>query len=137
MIQQFVDRFIENKEAVLANIRQAPPYSYRDVVEIALRHAVTDDYGQPDPSRIHELDDGDYQGTLVFVIAATGYQPYDYWYVKVSYGSCSGCDTLQAISDSMPYESRFEGKPAPESAVQDYYTLVLHIVQSLKPMQDE
>lgn len=59
--------------------------------------AAIDECDAPHPERIHQIDDGDYQGTLIFVIGAGGYQPSRYWYVKVGYGSCSGCDTLQAI----------------------------------------
>ena len=33
------------------------------------------------------------------MIPEEGYQPSDYWYVRVSYGSCCGCDTLQSITD--------------------------------------
>ena len=43
-------------------------------------------YGGPGLERIHRIDDGDYQGTLVFVIGGKGYQLSTYWYVKVSYG---------------------------------------------------
>ena len=71
-----------------------------------------DEYGDPDPNRIHEIDDGDYQGTLVYVIAAKDYQPDDYWYVKIGYGSCSACDTLEAIrnfSDEKPTPEQVEG----------------------------
>lgn len=67
------------------------------------------------------------QGALVYVIGATGYQPDKYWYVKVGYGSCSGCDTLEAIRE---YQ---DGKPT-ERQVNKYMTLALHIVQGLRLM---
>jgi hypothetical protein len=92
-----------------------------------------DRYGEPDPTRIHQIDDGDYQGTLLFVIAASGYQPSDYWYVKVGYGSCSGCDTLQAIDGYGGYSDEAPSK----DQVDDYMTLALHIIQGLKSMQGE
>lgn len=50
--------------------------------------------------------------------------------MKVGYGSCSGCDTLEAIRD---YSSE---KPTPEQ-VKDYMALALHIVQGLKKMGDD
>lgn len=42
------------------------------------------------------IDDGDYQGTLMFLIPKDYYQPSesDYLLTFVSYGSCSVCDTL-------------------------------------------
>lgn len=84
-------------------------------------------YGMPDHERITQVNYGDYQGTLVFVIGGHGYQPSveDHWYTSVSYGSCSGCDTLQGISC---YES---GLPT-EEQVQDYWTLCLHMIQKMK-----
>jgi hypothetical protein len=89
-------------------------------------------YGKynPDPERIHVIDDGDYQGTLVYVIGSKNYQPDVYWYVKVSYGSCSNCDTLAAIRDNA-------NTPPTAEQIKDYITLALHIVQGLKEMEDE
>ena len=50
---------------------------------------------------ITEIDDGYYQGTLLFLIPRKTYQPSEYEYLMtyVGYGSCPGCDTLQAIQD--------------------------------------
>lgn len=50
---------------------------------------------------ITEIDDGNYQGTLLFLIPRKTYQPSEYEYLMTyaEYGSCSGCDTLQAIQD--------------------------------------
>ena len=41
---------------------------------------------------IHEIDDGDYQGTLLYLIPFTTYQPTEYEYLMTytDYGSCSG-----------------------------------------------
>ena len=75
--------------------------------------------------------DGSYSGTLVYVIGEGGYEPSDYWYVKISYGSCSGCDTLQRILDDLWDEE------AKEQQTQDYMTLALHVVQGLKKMGDD
>jgi hypothetical protein len=54
-----------------------------------------------DLDRIHEIDDGDYQGTLLFLIPFKSYQPCENEYLMtyVGYGSCCVCDTLQAIQD--------------------------------------
>ena len=82
-----------------------------------------DEYSTMDPKRIHDIDDGDYQGTLLFVIAAAGYRPSNYWATKVSYGSCSSCDTLDSIRDDSPSGS---------ARVDAYMTLCLHMVQQIK-----
>lgn len=127
MIQELVNRFMLNKEFVLASLKQGHP-SYKSLVKLVVE-AVTDDNDyELDPERIHVIDDGDYQGTLLFVIASKGYQPSKYWAVYVGYGSCSGCDTLQGIRE----ESRWDSKEPTDSQVNDYWTLALHIVQRMK-----
>lgn len=132
MIQEFVDKFIASEHDIKAKFAEKHPDSYQDIVRLVIEtiSADTSDYDSPDPDRIHTINDGDYQGTLVFVIGAGGYQPSQYWYVKIYYGSCSGCDTLEAISS---YSSE---PPTPEQ-VNDYWTLALHVCQGLGAMQEE
>jgi len=127
MIDEFVKRFDEKRTELADVFREKHPYSYIDVVRAVVKAMHTDDYDSIDPERIHQIDDGDYQGTLLFVIAATGYQPSNYWYVKVDYGSCSGCDTLMAIHD-------YGDDPPTDKQVSDYMTLALHVVQGLRKM---
>lgn len=131
MITEFVERFMAGKPKLEAMFSEEHPDNYKAIVEAVVTLLNNgEDYGSPDPERIHELDDGEYQGTLVYVIAASGYQPSNYWYVKVSYGSCSGCDTLERIRD-------YWGDKPTEEQVRDYMTLALHIVQGLKKMGDD
>ncbi len=99
-------------------------FSYESLLKLALETVAeeSDEYGDPDPSKIRCIDDGDYQGTLLFIVPARGYQPNNYWAVKVFYGSCSYCDTLEGIqSDSGDREKQ----------VNDYYTLCLHMIQGM------
>ena len=44
------------------------------------------------------IDNGDYQGTIMFLIPFDTYQPCEWEYLMtyIGYGSCSGCDALQA-----------------------------------------
>jgi hypothetical protein len=130
MITEFTDRFIASREQVESRLRAGHPEDYKALVRLVVETVGTDDYGQPDPKRIHQIDDGDYQGTLVFVIGAGGYQPSDYWYVRVSYGSCSGCDTLEAVRG-------YRDEAPDDEAVKEYWTLCLHIAQNLRAMQGE
>ncbi len=129
MIQEFVDRFMAKKPELEAKFREAHPSEYVDIVKAVVETVTTDQYDDMDPSRIHTIDDGEYQGTLLFVIAAKGYQPSDYWSVFVSYGSCSGCDTLRAIND-------YGSDPPTDDQVSQYMTLALHIVQGLKKISE-
>ena len=50
-------------------------------------------------SRITEIDDGDYTGTLLYIIPFDVCVPChnEYFMTYVEYGSCSCCDTLQGI----------------------------------------
>ncbi len=61
------------------------------------------------------------------MIPAGGYQPSDFWYVVVGYGSCSGCDTLEAIRS-------YEDTPPSVEQINDYMGLALNIVQGIKKM---
>jgi len=129
MIDKFVTAWEARKGEIRAALAAGHPGDYKALVTTVVRAlgaALEDgDYERPDPERVHQIDDGDYQGTLVFVIAATGYQPSTYWYVMVSYGSCSGCDTLEAIKN-------YDDAPPTAEQLDKYMTLALHIVQGLK-----
>lgn len=99
MIPEFVAAWESRKDVVRAAFAAEIPDSYEDIVKIVIGaiadrlDEVDDDFGRapaPDPKRIHTINDGDYGGTMVFVIGAKGYQPSTYWGVSVDYGSCSG-----------------------------------------------
>ena len=95
MNKQFVENFMSSKD-ILKDKLDKHPNSYLDLVTLFVEVVCSK---RLDPKRIHEIDDGDYQGCLVYVIAEKGYQPSSYWYLKVEYGSCSHCDTLQGTCD--------------------------------------
>lgn len=128
MIQKFVDRFMAAKDSIRAGFASNRPGDYEEIVKAVVKAITSDEYEDIDPERIHKIDDGHYQGTLLFVIASKNYQPSIYWYVFIGYGSCSGCDTLESINI---------GSEIPTSDELDQYmTLALHIVQKLKEMKD-
>ena len=123
MIQAFVDKFMEAKPELgerLAREARNYMFDYEKLVR-----AVVETIGAPlDPERIQEINWGDYQGTLFFVIGEKGYQPSSFWTVKVDYGSCSGCDTLEAIKSDY--------QDGGEEQKRQLLELALHIVQGLK-----
>lgn len=129
MIQEFVDRFMADKPRLRAVFTTEHP-EYGDIVAEVVESIRDKEktWGSPDPKRITKIDHGDYQGTLVYVIGEGGYQPDQYWTVKMDYGSCSVCDTLQAIRGNS------FGSPTKEQ-VDDYMTLALHIVQQIKEIE--
>lgn len=102
----------------LAEAEGLDNYEYIDLVRLAFTvffNADSDELGlRVNTARITQIDDGDYQGTLLFVIPFDTYQPEEREYLMtfVGYGSCSGCDTLlnlQATSDVIGKEDTLSG----------------------------
>lgn len=125
MIQPFVDKLISSRESVINGLKDKRPSSYDDLVaRLVTLLSDPNEYRSPDPERITVIDDGDYQGTRLFVIGATGYQPSQYWSIMVDYGSCSGCDSFEANREwsDEPSDKEAEGN----------YTMMLHMVQSMR-----
>lgn len=133
MIDEFVAAWEKRRNEVEAVFFEKHPEEYIDVVRAVvsiLSDAYDYDYESPDPSRIHEINDGDYQGTLLYVVGANSYQPSVYWWVMVDYGSCSGCDALEGIRSC-------GDDPPTAGQVEQYMTLALHIVQKLKRLDGD
>ena len=99
-------------------------YLVEKVISIIFNDEDADYNHKWDAGNITAIDNGDYQGTLLFVIPKDGYQPdeTDYLITFVNYGSCSGCDTLLAIQ-----EWKENAKPT-EEQVKDYMTLCKDLV---------
>ena len=107
---------------------------YKDLLVIALEtiynnYDSIDQYLETiDLNSITEINDGDYQGTLVYLIPFDKYQPNaeDYLMTYVEYGSCSYCDTLQNIK----YDS--------STQIDDLMTLCRDmIVRLIRPYNDD
>lgn len=106
-------------------------FAYQVIVKKLFELVLTPDHDYVDEFNLETLrviDDGHYQGTQLFVIAHETYQPeeQDYVVTSVSYGSCSGCDTLERIF-SYDY-----GELPDDKQVEDLMTLALHLVQRAK-----
>ena len=127
-----VNQWEENKHLLESHFKSTPQSeysSYKSIVELVFTLCTPryNDYDTVDIDKMTVIDDGHYQGTEIFIIPSTTYQPgvNEYIVTHTHYGSCSGCDTLQGISgysDELPSESQ----------VKDYMTLALHIVQKAK-----
>lgn len=130
MIDEFVAAYNTNRDSIRAELAEMvtgdyPSVDARKLVELLAKHLP-----DVDPERVTVIDHGEYQGTLLFILGAEGYQPSDYWAVAYGYGSCSGCDTLQAICDGV-YDENASDRAR---MVDQLDTEVLHLVQGLKPI---
>lgn len=120
MIEEFTKLWFKDSYKIKALFEKSHPEDYKEIVKNVV--SILPDL---DPERIHEINDGEYEGTLIFVIGEPGYIPRQYWVVSIEYGSCSTCDTLEGIRE---YSDEL---PTPEQ-VDQYMTLALHIVQRMK-----
>lgn len=147
MIPEFVECWDKRKHLLEQNFREEHPSSYENIfkklVEIVLtpdfyneKYTFDEDYFlELNSEKITVINDGDYQGTLLFIVPEKTYQPSNYWSAMVYYGSCSYCDTLSSIQSDTVYDSETgeESKPT-EEQISQYMTLALHLLQSMKQL---
>ena len=108
--------------------------SYLDIVKETINSILNDndEYAKWDIEHITQIDNGDYQGTYLYLIPENTYQPSadEYLMTYVYYGSCSGCDTLQAIQD-------WRGGLLNEEQIKEFMILSLHLLENMiKPYND-
>lgn len=140
MLKILYEKWEKNREALKTAISRIPNVSrleYEDLVKLTFSTIYNDgdDTDIPyslkrlDCEQITRVDNGDYQGTLLFLIPFDTYQPSESEYLMtyVGYGSCSGCDTLLSIID-------WDDKSPNESQVSDLLALCKDIVtNTIKP----
>ena len=138
MIKEFCLAWEKNKgklEEYFRTTKQSKYDSYKELVkllfDIAINPSIKNSYERFDTENILVIDDGDYQGTQVFILHRNDYQPSveDYVYTNTCYGSCSGCDTLQRIH-------QYENGLPDEEQVKDYMQLCLYLLQRCNFMID-
>jgi hypothetical protein len=125
----------ENRDVLYNAIRSHDVgFQYYDLVKLAidciLNHSTEDyeDCGYShkwDTENITVIDNGDYQGTLLFMIPAKCYQPSECEYLLTfaGYGSCGGCDALLSIVE-FAYEMTDE-------IARDLLTLCKHLIENI------
>jgi hypothetical protein len=152
IISEFVECWNNRKPLLEKSFSQKEPSSYKDIfkrlVEIVLSPADIENekkknekysfdidyFPELDSEKITTIDDGDYQGTLLFLVPEKCYQPNNYWVAKVNYGSCSGCDTFQSIQQSKnvyDFETG-EYEKLTDEQISEYMLLALHLLQSMR-----
>lgn len=126
MNAKIIEAWEKNKDKIRAEIEKAGTVeNYKFLVETILK-SLDLNFGV---EKIREIDDGHYQGTLIYIWPENIYQPdvNEYWFVDISYGSCSGCDTLAYI-DMKNYDKKTQ--------INEYMDLALHIVQKIKRLKE-
>ena len=108
MIKYCLDKWNKNYkrlESVLEKDTTLNSCGYDYLVKLVVDNVLNDEqngYSDTwDSEHITIVDNGEYQGTLLFLIPTKTYQPSEdeYLMTYVNYGSCSGCDTLLSIQD--------------------------------------
>lgn len=131
MLKIIKEQWDKNREVLREALREEKDLNrlhYKDLVKLAFEKVYNEGlecYMQLDLASITEVDNGDYQGTLLYLIAVKTYQPCecDYLMTYVGYGSCCCCDPLQAIQE-------LEG----EEQIKEYMTLCKDILtNTIKP----
>lgn len=143
MIKYCLEKWEKNKNLLEDYIRNNPKRfnrsGYKTLVEAVVTYILNDGSNDRytngevrwDMDSITEIDNGDYQGTLLYLIPMLTYQPseYEYLMTNVGYGSCTVCDALQGIQD---YSNDYANMT--DEMVKDFMGLCLDIVRNtIKP----
>lgn len=105
MLKYCLRKWDENKKKLEEGLLKDPLLNeceYKHIVEKVVEIILnTNEEYLWNTEGITEIDDGDCQGTLLFLIPRKTSQPSEYEYLMtyVGYGSCPGCDALHAIQD--------------------------------------
>ena len=146
MIKIIRDAWAKNHkdlEEVLRNIEDLNVIDYEWLVkttfETVYNKYVADVFhDELDCNRMTVIDDGSYQGTVLFLVPFNMLSPGpdDYLMTHVYYGSCSGCDTLERIliMDIYDFEKEDYTEAPNEEQVQDLLALCKDIMtNTIKP----
>lgn len=103
MLKIIIEQWDKNKDILKEELKNINlnDIDYKTLVKMAFQYVynTNNEDNSVDIERINQIDDGDYQGTLLYTIPFDTYQPAEYQYLMtyIDYGSCSGCDTLLSI----------------------------------------
>lgn len=138
MLKIIVEKWDKNKDKLKEVFETHKGFNgcdYKEIVNVVFDIIYNDneDFSRDrlDLENLTEIDNGDYQGTLIYLIPFATYQPSESEYLMtyVGYGSCSGCDTLQAIQEYGGCDENLT-----ETQVKDFMQLAKDILQNtIKP----
>lgn len=134
MLKICKDAWFENKDKLEDAIREDKninkcdyPYLVGLVLEYILNPFLRGKSFGLNTDAVTVVDNGNYRGTLLFIIPFDTYEPseQEYMITYCCYGGCSCCDTLQSIRD-------FGSNELPtENQVRDYMILCLDLVRNM------
>lgn len=136
MLKILVEKWDENKDQLKKQLETRTDLNscdYKDLVKMTFDVILnSDEYTKIDTEKIVEINHGDYQGTLLYMIPFDRYQPSenDYLITYVSYGSCSGCDTLQRIQE-------YGEELLTETQVKDFMALCKDLICNARRLYNE
>lgn len=147
MIQEIIKKWDTNKNKLEEKFKSQKLHSglsYRTIVEYIFETIINDsedEYDNYDISKMTVIDDGDYQGTQIFIVPKNLYQPSieDYLITHNYYGSCSGCDTLEAILSDYSYDEDvdYDEQTINKNQISQLMDLSLHLIQKMKFLNGE
>lgn len=134
MIDSFVKRFNEKTSEIKQFLREMTDLpSYEELFRMLCDALYDeDDYGTPNSATVQRVSYGDYEGTLVFIVANSTCYPSAVWCTHIRYGSCSACDTLQGVHDRCEWNDDYTTRIITDKAVEGYHRLMLHMLQNMK-----
>ena len=126
MIAEFIETFMTKSKLLEERFIEKFPSSYYDVMYETIK-LLNDpaDYESPDPERIQKISDSGHHGNLFFIVGDCDYEPGKHWIIKLAYGSCSACDTLEKLKFTKELGNE-------DKAIKGVMTLALHIVQQIR-----
>lgn len=133
MEKEIIRRWEANKEHLREYLQTNPQSEYNEyekLVGILVRECLNYELKEGDwklAADFNVIDHGEYQGTQIFLLHKDTYQPSEnqYYVFDNYYGSCSGCDTLQGIS-------QYDSKVPSDGQLDAYMSLLLHMIQRMK-----
>lgn len=138
MIKEFIDYWYKDKHVLEEYFKTCENHvylEYEDLVKLVFDRVINPNLSSKfSLSDMTVIDDGNYQGTQIFILHIDTYQPCvtEYIYTNTYYGSCSVCDTLQGIQ-----AFSYAGDVPTEKQVQEYMLLCLHLLEKCHYMKDE
>lgn len=125
MIKYALKQWNNNKELLENALREMQssnklPIDYEELLKLVIQKVLNVDSNYTWSDSITVIDNGDYQGSLLFAIHLDAYQPSpgDYLLTFIYYGSCGGCDALMGAY----------GNANKELQIQDYMAICKDLV---------